>query len=72
MGLERLSMAIDSLKSTYDTNIFKSIITSLENISGKKYGERKDINIAFRVICDHIRAIVFTVSDGAIPSNNKS
>ncbi len=72
MGLERLSMAIDSLKSTYDTNIFKSIIKSLENISGKKYGERKDINVAFRVICDHIRAIVFTVSDGAIPSNNKS
>ncbi len=72
MGLERLSMAIDSLKSTYDTNIFKSIITSLENISGKKYGESKDINIAFRVICDHIRAIVFTVSDGSIPSNNKS
>lgn len=72
MGLERLAMAIDSLKSTYDTNIFKSIITSLEKISGKKYGEKKDINIAFRVICDHIRAIVFTVSDGAIPSNNKS
>ena len=72
MGLERLSMAIDSLKSTYDTNIFKSILKSLEKISRKKYGEDKDIDIAFRVICDHIRAIVLTISDGAIPSNNKA
>ena len=72
MGLERLSMAIDSLTSTYDTNIFRSIIKSLENISGKKYGVEKEINIAFRVICDHIRAIVLTISDGAIPSNNKA
>ena len=72
MGLERLSMAIDSLTSTYDTNIFRSIIKSLEKISGKKYGVEKEINIAFRVICDHIRAIVLTISDGAIPSNNKA
>ena len=72
MGLERLSMAIDSLTSTYDTNIFRSIIKSFEKISGKKYGVKKEINIAFRVICDHIRAIVLTISDGAIPSNNKA
>ena len=72
MGLERLSMAMDSLTSTYDTNIFRSIIKSLEKISGKKYGVKKEINIAFRVICDHIRAIVLTISDGAIPSNNKA
>ena len=72
MGLERLSMAIDSLTSTYDTNIFRSLIKSLENISGKKYGVEKEINIAFREICDHIRAIVLTISDGAIPSNNKA
>ena len=72
MGLERLSMAIDSLTSTYDTNIFRSIIKSLEKISRKKYGVEKEINIAFRVICDHIRAIVLTISDGAIPSNNKA
>ena len=72
MGLERLSMAIDSLTSTYDTNIFRSIIKSLEKISGKKYGLEKETNIAFRVICDHIRAIVLTISDGAIPSNNKA
>ena len=72
MGLERLSMALKGLKSTYDTDIFKNIIKSLELISNKKYNSESDTDIAFRVICDHIRAIVFTISDGAIPSNNKS
>ena len=72
MGLERLSMALKGLKSTYDTDIFRKIIKSLESISNKKYNNELDTDIAFRVICDHIRAIVFTISDGAIPSNNKS
>ena len=72
MGLERLSMALKGLKSTYDTDIFKKIIKSLELISNIKYNGDLDSDIAFRVICDHIRAIVFTISDGAIPSNNKS
>ena len=42
------------------------------SLKWKKYGVEKEINIAFRVICDHIRAIVLTISDGAIPSNNKA
>ena len=72
MGLERLSMAIDGLKSTYDTDLFMNIISSLSKISKIKYGGNEKKDIAFRVISDHIRAIVFTISDGAIPSNNKS
>ena len=72
MGLERLAMAIKSLKSTYDIDLFYPIIKSLEKISNLKYDSDEKIDIAFRVICDHIRAIVFTISDGAIPSNNKS
>ncbi|MEC7244348.1 MAG: alanine--tRNA ligase [Bacteroidota bacterium] len=72
MGLERLAMAIKGLKSTYDTDLFSRILKSLGEISNLKYGEDEKIDIAFRVISDHIRAIVFTISDGAIPSNNKS
>ena len=72
MGLERLAMAIRSLKSTYDIDLFYPIIKSLEKISNLKYDSDEKVDIAFRVICDHIRAIVFTISDGAIPSNNKS
>jgi alanyl-tRNA synthetase len=72
MGLERLAMAIKGLKSTYDTDLFSKIIQSLEEISKLNYGDNEKVDIAFRVISDHIRAIVFTISDGAIPSNNKS
>ncbi len=72
MGLERLSMAIKGLNSTYDTDLFKSIINSICELSNLKYGQNEKHDIAFRVISDHIRAIVFTISDGAIPSNNKS
>jgi len=72
MGLERLAMAIKGLKSTYDIDLFDSIIKSLSKESNYKYGENSKIDIAFRVIVDHIRAIVFTISDGEIPSNNKS
>ena len=72
MGLERLAMAIKGLKSTYDIDLFDTIIKSLSQESNYKYGENSKIDIAFRVIVDHIRAIVFTISDGEIPSNNKS
>jgi len=72
MGLERLAMAIKGLKSTYDIDLFDATIKSLSKESNYNYGENSKIDIAFRVIVDHIRAIVFTISDGEIPSNNKS
>ena len=72
MGLERLSMALKGIKSTYEIEIFKSIMGDISKISGKKYGINNKIDIAFRVISDHIRAVTFTISDGEIPSNNKA
>lgn len=75
MGFERLSMVLQGKQSTYDTDIFQPLIAELEKSSGKKYiseknsGEQEKINIAMRVIADHIRAISFTIADGQIPSN---
>jgi alanyl-tRNA synthetase len=75
MGFERLSMVLQGKQSTYDTDIFQPLIVELEKASGKKYvseknsGEQEKINIAMRVIADHIRAISFTIADGQIPSN---
>jgi len=75
MGFERLSMVLQGKQSTYDTDIFQPIIRELEKNSGKTYqpqhssGEQEKINIAMRVIADHIRAISFTIADGQIPSN---
>ncbi len=75
MGFERLSMVLQGKQSTYDTDIFQPLIVELEKASGKKYspasnsGEAEKINIAMRVIADHIRAISFCIADGQIPSN---
>ena len=75
MGLERLAMVLQEKNSNYDTDIFKPIIDSLEYISNKKYissnldvSDNK-VNIAFRVIVDHLRAVSFSITDGQLPSN---
>jgi len=72
MGFERLCMAIQGKKATYDTDVFQPLIRELETLSGKKYGEDEKQDIAFRVISDHIRAITFIIADGQLPSNNKA
>ena len=70
MGLERLCMALQNKNSTYETDLFSDIIKEIENVSNKKYlaGDEK-VDIGMRVISDHLRAIVFTILDGQIPSN---
>ena len=75
MGLERLAMVLQNKNSNYDTDVFKPIITSLESISNKKYLfdnlelSNNKVNIAFRVIVDHLRAVSFSITDGQLPSN---
>ena len=66
--------------SNYETDIFRPIFDELEKLSGKKYasalpihgsgeGEQEKIDVAFRVIADHIRALSFAIADEIIPSN---
>tara|TARA_Y100000385_G_scaffold52975_1_gene50248 strand:+ start:12272 stop:14881 length:2610 start_codon:yes stop_codon:yes gene_type:complete len=69
MGLERLVRAVNLKESNYDTDLFTPYINKLSNVSGKKYGLVEDIDIAFRVIADHIRAVSIAIGDGQIPSN---
>ena len=71
MGLERLCMALQKKESTYDTDLFADIIKKIEDISNKKYlSGDENVDIAVRVISDHIRALIFTISDGQVPSNS--
>ncbi len=72
MGFERLCMVVQGKKSNYDTDIFQSIINEIASVTGKKYGEREDQDIAMRVIADHLRAVSFSIADGQLPSNNKA
>ncbi|MFC7393236.1 alanine--tRNA ligase [Scopulibacillus cellulosilyticus] len=69
MGLERMVSVIQDAKTNFDTDLFLPIIYKIEQISGQKYGETKEKDTAFKVISDHVRAVTFAVSDGALPSN---
>ena len=72
MGFERLCMIMQSKKSNYDTDIFQPIIQKIAKLSKREYGKNKKQDIAMRVIADHIRAIAFSIADGALPSNVKA
>ena len=70
-GLERIVAVLQNKQSNYDTDLFMPIIGSTGEITGHKYTSRlgNKTDNAFRVIADHIRSLVFSITDGAIPSN---
>ncbi len=78
MGFERLCMAIQGKKSNYDTDLFQNTIQVIEQLSGFKYGVNGTlssdnyVDVAMRVIADHLRAVSFAISDGQLPSNAKA
>lgn len=69
MGFERLSMVMQGVQSNYDTDVFTPIIAEIEAITGFKYGKDEDVDVAIRVIADHVRAVAFAIVDGQLPSN---
>ncbi|MBC7864778.1 MAG: alanine--tRNA ligase, partial [Bacteroidia bacterium] len=77
MGFERLCMVLQKKTSSYDTDVFQPIIEKIENLCGFQYKPNDEdhhknhrvLNIAMRVIADHIRAISFAIADGQLPSN---
>lgn len=79
MGFERLCMAMQGVTSNYDTDVFTPLIRKVEEITGLKYTDntvqgiseqQNKINIAIRVVVDHVRAVAFAIADGQLPSNN--
>ena len=78
MGFERLCMAIQGKKSNYDTDLFQNTIQVIEALSGHKYGVNGTlssdnyVDVAMRVIADHLRAVSFAIADGQLPSNAKA
>ncbi|HPQ81059.1 MAG TPA: alanine--tRNA ligase, partial [bacterium] len=69
MGLERLSAVMQGVNSSWDTDLFVPLISRIAEVTGSSPGESPEVDIALRVIADHIRGSVFLVGDGVIPSN---
>ena len=85
LGFERLVRLLQGKNSNYDTDIFTPIIEEIERLSGHKYhhtfpegpnGEgvnaEEKVDIAIRVVADHLRAVAFAIADGQLPSNAKA
>ena len=69
MGLERVAAVLQNVRSNYDTDLFRRLISFVEQQSGRRYGAREEDDLAMRVIADHSRALNFMIADGVTPSN---
>ena len=72
MGFERLVRVIQGKHSNYDTDVFQPIIQAICDMSGFRYGEKEETDVAMRVLADHLRTIAFSIADGQLPSNAKA
>ena len=72
MGFERLCAVLQGKNSNYDSDVFTGMLSKIGELSGHRYGESAEIDVAMRVIADHIRAISFSIADGQLPSNVKA
>jgi len=60
---------LQGVKSNYETDLLRGLISSVEERTGKLYGESLSLDVSMRVIADHSRAVTFLISDGVFPSN---
>jgi alanyl-tRNA synthetase len=70
MGFERVCAAIQGKISNYDSDVFTPMLETISKMCGIPYGKKEESDIAMRVIADHIRAVSFSIADGASPSND--
>jgi alanyl-tRNA synthetase len=71
MGLERLVRVLQGKSTNFETDLFMPILSRLAKLCGKGYGEEARRDRPMRRIADHIRASVFAIADGVVPSNER-
>ncbi len=71
MGFERLAAVLQNKDSVFQTDLFYPIIEDIIKHKNLKYGEDQNIDVKINVIADHVRALVFGIGDGIIPSNEE-
>jgi alanyl-tRNA synthetase len=69
MGLERLCVVLQGVKSNYETDLLRNIVEFVAKLSGRKYEAETQAGFAMRVIADHARATAFAIADGILPAN---
>ncbi|MFM8838772.1 MAG: alanine--tRNA ligase-related protein, partial [Bacteroidota bacterium] len=73
MGFERICRAVAMASSNYDTDVFRPLINAIEQRCGKAYNAGDEqVDVAMRVMADHLRAVALIIADGQLPSNAKA
>ena len=70
MGFERICAVLQAKASNYDSDVFTPLMNAISKRAGVSYGKDEYTDIAVRVIADHIRAVAFSIADGASPGND--
>ncbi len=69
MGIERIASVVQGFTSNYETDLLSGLVDYLKENAPDPKDNDADVTVSARVIADHIRAVVFLISDGVIPSN---
>ncbi|MBT4143546.1 MAG: alanine--tRNA ligase [Chloroflexi bacterium] len=70
MGFERMLAVLQGASNVYETDAFRPIIAHVERLSGKEWGQNKEIDRSIRVVAEHARSASFLIGDGVIPGNS--
>ncbi|MFN2499160.1 MAG: alanine--tRNA ligase, partial [Pyrinomonadaceae bacterium] len=69
MGLERLTVVLQGVKSNYETDLLKDVVEFTARLADRHYEAETQSGFAMRVIADHARATAFSIADGILPGN---
>ena len=68
-GLERILMTLQDVPAVWDTDVLRPVIAEAERLTGRRYGEDAETDVALRILADHARSMTFLIGDGVFPSN---
>jgi len=68
-GLERIAAVCQGVKSNFETDLIRPLISAVEHLTNKTYGAEEKHDVSMRVIADHARAVTFLLADGVLPNN---
>ncbi|CAG6394470.1 alanine--tRNA ligase [Streptomyces cocklensis] len=69
LGLERLAMILQGVQNMYETDTLRVVIDKATELSGVRYGQAHDTDVALRVVADHMRTSMMLIGDGVTPGN---
>jgi alanyl-tRNA synthetase len=71
MGLERVALVLQGAKTVFETDILRNLISTAEELTGKRYAQDDKTDVSLRILADHARSVSFMLADGILPSNEE-